>query len=497
MSAPTDSAELRPARPAPQDLAELLEAVPGLRAIGDVAGVRVTGCTLDSRKVRPGDLYAAVPGANAHGASFAAAAVAAGAVAVLTDDSGAARVEGAPVIVAADVRAVLGRAAAWAYAQPAQELSLLGVTGTNGKTTTAFMMEAGLKAAGRSAGLLGTIMSRIGSVELASARTTPEAPELQGMFALMREQRVDAVAMELSSHALAVGRVDGCRFDAAVFTNFNRDHLEVHATMEDYFAAKASLFRAGLAARGIINADDPAGRRILAAAQIPMTTFGLGDGADWRPADVVARPDGSDFRLLGPGVDIEASVALAGDFNVMNAVAAIAALASTGVPVADAVSGIAAMPGIPGHMEPIEEGQDFTALVDFAHTPEAVERLLQAVRTITSGRVIVVLGCGGDRDPGKRPLMGKAAVAGADLAVFTSDNPRSEDPHVILAAMGPGGVTEADRRVAIAYAVSQAQPGDTVVIAGKGHETGQEVAGVVTAFDDREVLRESIREVIG
>ena len=339
-------------------------------------------------------------------------------------------------------------------------------------------------------------MSRIGSTELASARTTPEAPELQGMFALMREQQVQAVAMELSSHALAVGRVDGCRFDAAVFTNLTRDHLEVHATMEDYFAAKASLFRAGRAALGVINCDDPAGRRILDSAEIPMTTFGSGADAQWRAEDVSPRPDGSDFRLVGPDGALDASVGFAGDFNVMNAVGAIAALAATGVPVADAVRGIAAMSVIPGHMEPVDEGQPFTALVDFAHTPEAVQRLLQAVRQVTPGRVIVVLGCGGDRDPGKRPLMGQAAVAGADLAVFTSDNPRSEDPLAILAQMGPGAEVEPDRRAAIALAVSRAGEGDTVVVAGKGHETGQEVAGVVTPFDDRQVLRQQIQALL-
>ena len=495
MPATSDAAELRPSHPAPRELSDALDNVAGLRLEGEATGVQVTGCTLDSRKVRPGDLYAAVPGAKAHGAAFATQAVAAGAVAVLTDDAGAAQVRGVPVLVADQVRAVLGRVAAWAYGNPADQLSLLGVTGTNGKTTTAFMMEAGLRAAGRPAALLGTIMSRIGEVELASARTTPEAPELQGMFALMREREVQSVAMELSSHALAVGRADGCRFDAAVFTNFARDHLEVHATMEDYFQAKASLFRPQLASHGVINCDDEAGRRLLASVEIPTTTFGRSESADWRPEQVEARANGSDFVLVGPGVRVKASVALPGDFNVLNAVGAVAALAATGVRVEDAVQGIASMEGIPGHMERVDAGQPFAAFVDFAHTPEAVEKLLCAVRGITTGRVIIVLGCGGDRDPGKRPLMGRAGVAGADLAVFTSDNPRSEDPLAILAQMGPGAVVEPDRRTAIAYAVAQARPGDTVVVAGKGHETGQEVAGVVTPFDDRLVLRQEITGV--
>jgi UDP-N-acetylmuramoyl-L-alanyl-D-glutamate--2,6-diaminopimelate ligase len=471
----------------------VLGAVPGLQVQGDLADLHVTGCTHDSRAVRPGDLYAALPGAHAHGAAFAAQAVAAGAVAVLTDPAGATGLA-APALVVADPRQVLGEVASWVHGRPSEALTVLGVTGTNGKTTSAFLLEAGLRAAGRSTGLLGTVVTRIGQDAVPSVRTTPEATDLHALFAVMRERGVDAVAMEVSSHALAYGRVDGVRFDVSVFTNLSQDHLDFHASMEDYFAAKASLFSPARTARGVVNADDQAGRRLLAAAAVPVASYG--EAGDWRAVEVELRPDGSRFRLLGPGVDVPAAVRLPGAFNVSNAVGALAALVTAGVPVEDAVRGIAQLPGVPGRMERVDAGQPFAALVDYAHTPDAVETLLRTVREVTAGRVIVVLGCGGDRDRGKRPLMGRAAVEGADLAVLTSDNPRSEDPLAILAEMQqPGAVVEPDRRAAIALAVAEARPGDTVVVAGKGHETGQEAGGVVTPFDDREVLRAALEGV--
>ncbi|MCW2598370.1 MAG: UDP-N-acetylmuramyl-tripeptide synthetase [Frankiales bacterium] len=469
--------------------------VPGLHVQGQLEGVLVTGCTHDSRAVRPDDLYAALPGTHVHGAAFASEAVTAGAVAVLTDPAGAAQVRGVPVLVVDDVRSVLGRVASWVHGDPSSALTVLGVTGTNGKTTTAFLLEAGLRAAGWSTGLLGTVLTRIGDVEVNSVRTTPEATDLHALFAVMRERAVSAVAMEVSSHALAYGRVDGVRFDTSVFTNLSQDHLDFHSTMEDYFAAKASLFTPGRSARGLVNADDPAGRRLLASPSIPLTSY---DGAgEWRAEEVHLRADGSSFRLVGPGVAATASVRLAGGFNVSNALAALACLVTAGVPVEDAVRGVAGLAHVPGRMEQVDVGQPFTALVDFAHTPDAVEMLLRSIRAVTSGRVIVVLGCGGDRDRGKRPLMGRAAVDGADIAVLTSDNPRSEDPAAILAEMAqPGAVIEPDRRTAISWAVRQARPGDTVVVAGKGHESGQEIEDVVIPFDDRLVLREALSAVV-
>ena len=486
------AAPLRPAEPVPRPLAGLLSEVPGLRPVGDPGGATVTGCTLDSRAVSPGDLYAALPGAHAHGADFAASAAAAGAAAVLTDERGAAQLTetGLPVLVADDPRSVLGAVARWVHGDPASGMVLVGITGTNGKTTTAFLVEAGLRAAGHRTGLLGTVLTRIGDDVVPSVRTTPEAPDVQALLAVMRERGTTAVAMEVSSHALTLGRVDGVRFDVAGFTNLSQDHLDFHGSMQEYEAAKASLFTPQRARTGVVSVDDPAGRRIVRAGAIPMVTFG--EDADWSAREVDLRPDGSRFRLVGPGVRMPASVQLPGAFNTANAVGAIACLVTAGVPVEQAVQGVAECPGVPGRMERVDAGQPFLALVDYAHTPDAVSRLLHAARELTTGRVIVVLGCGGDRDRAKRPLMG-AAAAEADLAVLTSDNPRSEDPLAILAEMAagaPDAVREPDRRAAIARAVAAARPGDVVVVAGKGHETGQEAGGVTTPFDDRTVLRE-------
>ena len=487
---------VRPASPARRALPDLTSVVAGLQPDRPVVGSTVTGCTLDSRAVQPGDLYAALPGARAHGADFAAAAAAAGASAILTDPAGAGRCAAydLPVLVADDPRGVLGAVAAWVHDDPSAAMLVLGVTGTNGKTTTAFLLDAGLRAAGHTTGLLGTVVTRIGETAVPSLRTTPEAPDLQALFATMRERGVTAVAMEVSSHALALGRVDGVRFDTSVFTNLSQDHLDFHPSMAAYEAAKAALFTPARSRRGVVDIDDAAGRRLLATASIPITTYG--EQGQWRAADVDLRADGSTFRLVGPGVDVPASVRLPGAFNVSNALAALACLVVAGIPIADAVRGIASLAGVPGRMERIDAGQPFTAIVDYAHTPEAVTTLLAAVRALTGGRVVVVLGCGGDRDRGKRPLMGRAAVQGADLAVLTSDNPRSEDPNAILAEMAPpGAIVEPDRRRAIELAVRDARSGDVVVVAGKGHESGQEISGVVTPFDDRQVLREALLAV--
>jgi len=489
---------LRPAAPARRRLADLPTAVAGLWSDRDLLGVVVTGCTHDSRAVRPGDLYAALPGARAHGADFAGQAVAAGAAAVLTDPGGLTRClpYGIPVLVAQDPRAVLGAVASWVHDDPSAALTVLGVTGTNGKTTTAFLLEAGLRAAGHATALLGTVVTRIGDQAVPSVRTTPEATDLHALFAVMRERGTTAVAMEVSSHALALGRVDGVRFDTSVFTNLSQDHLDFHPDMAAYEAAKASLFTPARSRRGLVNADDAAGRRLLAAPRIALASYGA--SGDWRATAVESAPEGSSFRLQGPAVDVRAEVQLPGSFNVGNAVAALGALITTGAGVADAVRGVAALPGVPGRMERVDAGQPFTALVDYAHTPDAVTTLLAAVRAITTGRVLCVLGCGGDRDRGKRPLMGLAAVRGADLAVLTSDNPRGEDPLAILtemAARTPGVLVEPDRATAIELAVRAARPGDTLVVAGKGHETGQEIAGVLTPFDDRQVLLRAMQGV--
>jgi UDP-N-acetylmuramoyl-L-alanyl-D-glutamate--2,6-diaminopimelate ligase len=493
-----------PARPL-SGLAALLDLPAGAWS-GHAA---VTGVTHNSREVLPGDLYAALPGARAHGADYAAQAAAGGAVAILTDPAGRDRAAatGLPVLVVADPRAALGAVAAWAYGEPARDLTMIGVTGTSGKTTSVYLLEAGLRAAGVRTGVIGTVETRIADSRVPSRLTTPEATDLHAILAMMREQNVGAVAMEVSSHALEMGRAGGAHYDVAIFTNLSQDHLDFHPTMRDYFAAKAKLFTPEYSRIGVVNLDDGHGRELVELAAIPITTFSAaGDpAADWRATDIRLGADGSVFRVVGPGgVEADAAVQLAGPFNVANALAAIVALVEAGVALPTAVRGVGALTGVPGRLERVDEGQGFTALVDYSHKPGAVEAVLTALRKVTEGRLIVVLGCGGDRDRGKRPLMGEAAARLADLAVFTNDNPRSEDPLAILDAMVEGVlkvpqtgrahvVVEPDRAEAIALALDRARRGDVVVVAGKGHEQGQYVAGAVLPFDDREVVRERLR----
>ena len=467
----------------------------------------VTGVTLDSRVVMPGDLYVALPGTKVHGAAFCADAVAAGAVAVLTDPDGRARAAqtGVPVFVLADPRGKLGEVSCWVYGNPSSRLRLIGVTGTSGKTTSTYLLESGLRAAGHQTGLIGGVETRIGRDRLPSSLTTPEAPDLQALFAVMAERGVTAAAMEVSSHSLALGRVGGTSFDVAVFTNLSQDHLDFHPDLEDYFRAKASLFMPPVL--GVINIDDKYGRRLASSAPVPITTFSaLGrDEADWRAVDVRSGADGSTFRVIGPGgVEADVSVGLAGVFNVANALGAVVALVEAGVGLEDAVAGIAACPGVPGRLERVPaSGLDMTAFVDYSHKPGAVEAVLRSLRPVTRGSLIIVLGCGGDRDRAKRPMMGAAAASLADVAILTSDNPRSEDPLAILAAMLDGVlsvpqadrarvIVEPDRAAAITQAVTLAAPGDVIVVAGKGHETGQYVARTVLPFDDRAVTASAL-----
>jgi UDP-N-acetylmuramoyl-L-alanyl-D-glutamate--2,6-diaminopimelate ligase len=478
----------------------------GVPSPNGAGAVTVTGITHDSREVRPGDLYVAVPGARAHGAQFAPDVASAGAAAVLTDADGAARAAsaGLPLLAVEDPRRVMGPLASWLYGEPARGLTMIGVTGTNGKTTTAYLVEAGLRAAGRRPGLIGTIETRIDGEAVPSTRTTPEATDLQALLAVMRERGVDGVAMEVSSHALAYGRVSGTTFDVAVFTNLSEDHLDYHRDLDDYFAAKARLFASGAARRGVVDVDDEHGRKLAGLADVPVVTVSPdGDpGADWWAEDVEVRSGGSGFVLRArDGRQVRGSTRLPGAFNVDNAVLAVVALAEAGVDPQTAADGVASCPGVPGRMERVDAGQDFLALVDYAHSPDALERLLVTCRELAGdARVLVVVGCGGDRDPYKRPVMGEIAARAADVAVLTDDNPRSEDPLAILAAMrrGAAEVPDAtvevvpDRRAAIVRAVEQAGAGDVVVVAGKGHEQGQEVAGVLQPFDDRVVLRAAV-----
>jgi UDP-N-acetylmuramoyl-L-alanyl-D-glutamate--2,6-diaminopimelate ligase len=509
-------AAFRPDRVSPRPLSGLA-ALLGLRPadpegasrgpIGQPGGL--TGITHDSRSVRPGDLYAALPGSTVHGGRFCEAAAAAGAVAVLTDPSGRADAiaSGLPVFVVADPRARLGEVSAWIYGHPSERLLLIGVTGTAGKSTTTYLLESGLRAAGYKTGLIGGVATRIGDSEGSSGLTTPEATDLQALLATMAERRVGAAAMEVSSHALTLGRVAGTRYDVVVFTNLSQDHLDFHTSMDDYFAAKAELFTPKYARVGVVNIDDARGRELAATAGIPVTTFSAEGrrAADWRAVDVRSGADGSTFRVIGPGgVEADAAVALPGGFNVANALGAIVALVEAGAGLTAAVSGVAASAGPPGRLERVDRGQDFTVLVDYAHKPGAVEALLTVMRDVTQGSLVIVLGCGGDRDRGKRRLMGAAAARLADVAVLTSDNPRSEDPLAILAEMLAGAIdvpqqqraqvmVQPDRAAAIEAAIASAGKGDVVLIAGKGHEHGQYIGGAVIPFDDREVAREALQ----
>jgi UDP-N-acetylmuramoyl-L-alanyl-D-glutamate--2,6-diaminopimelate ligase len=498
-------APIRPGEPVPRRLDALVDRLGQGRLDGD-AELTVTGITHDSRDVVPGDLYVARAGAHTHGIDHVEQAVAAGAVAVLTDPAAAARATAAgaqAVVVVDSPRDVMGSAAAWVYGDPAESLLVLGVTGTNGKTTTAYLLEAGLRAAGRRTGLLGTIETRIDGETLPSARTTPEATDLQALFAVMVERGVDAVAMEVSSHALALGRIDGTVADVAAFTNLSQDHLDFHADMADYFATKARLFTPALSRQGVVCVDEEWGRRMASAAKVPVTTTGAVDVAQWRRVDQVTGSDGGSARLVGPDGELTVRAGLAGRFNLSNAALALLTLVTAGIDARSAGDGVASITTVPGRMERIEAGQRFLAVVDYAHTPDAVTLLLAEARRLVAGRVIAVLGCGGDRDRAKRPLMGAAVATGADVAVLTSDNPRSEDPAAILAEMvsgvpaGHDTVVEPDRRAAIRLAVAQAGPEDAVVVAGKGHERGQEIAGTVLPFDDRSVLRDAITEYVG
>ena len=460
---------------------------------------------MSSGLVRPGDLFAAAPGRAAHGAQFAGDALAAGAVAVLTDAAGAAMIQpGVPLLIVDDVREHVGPIASQVYGDPSRRLALLGVTGTSGKTTTTFFVHAGLHASGRTSGLIGTVETRIGVDAVKTGFTTPEAPELQALLAVMHEQGASDATMEVSSHALAMGRVGGCSFAVAAFTNLSEDHLDFHADMDDYFAAKARLFD-GRANTEIVVVDDEWGRRLVRPTTI--TVSAAGREATWTARDVEADATGRlRFVVDGPVGELLAGCAVPGRHNVTNVLLALAILHEADVPAEVAVSAIATAT-VPGRMERVDAGQAFLAVVDYSHKPAAVAGALAALRPLTRGRLIIVLGCGGDRDRAKRPVMGEIAARQADLLIVTDDNPRSEDPAAIRRAMLDGAeavppaeraeVREVgDRAEAIAAAVTAAADHDTVLIAGKGHEPGQEIGGVVYPFDDRVVLRSALERTL-
>jgi len=481
-------------------LAEWLGTSTPVHTQGDL-GPAITGISLSTQRIQPGDLYAALPGARAHGANFAAAALSGGAVGVLTDTDGAARLAPTvPALIVDQPRSVLGRLAARIYGEPAAAMRMIGVTGTQGKTTTTRLLDDGLIAAGISSAVIGTVGTRVAGADIKTSLTTPEAPDLHGLFALMRERGVEVCAMEVSSHALVLGRVDGVVFDVATFLNLGRDHLDFHPDVESYFAAKASLFTSERARVGLTNIDDEFGRRLLDQAPIAMQTFSIRGPADWRAVDIDLAGDGATFTVVGPaGIRVPARVPVPGAFNVSNALAAIASAALAGLDLERVAAGVGQGGGVPGRLEQVAAGQDFVLVVDYAHKPDAVEAVLTTLRPLTEGQLIVVIGAGGDRDPGKRPIMGEIAARLADVLIITDDNPRTEDPTSIRAAVLAGttaGAAEVveigDRRAAIVEAVRRAEPGDVVLIAGKGHETGQEIGGEMHAFDDRIVAAEAV-----
>jgi UDP-N-acetylmuramoyl-L-alanyl-D-glutamate--2,6-diaminopimelate ligase len=463
--------------------------------LGEGPGVEIGGLAYDNREVRPGTLFFCVPGFTRDGHDFAPDAVERGAAALVV----ARPLElGVPEVRVDDVRAAMARAAARFYGDPTARLPVVGITGTNGKTTTAFLVHSLLQASGRQAGLLGTVTSFVAGEERPTVRTTPEAIDLQRTFREMLEGGDVACAMEISSHALELRRAEGIHVAVAVFTNLTQDHLDFHPSMEDYFLAKRRLFASQLTDVRVLNVDDPCGRRL--AEEFPgSTTFAIDAAADYRATDLESGFAGTDCTFETPDGSYRVRVPLPGRFNVLNALGAWTAARALGVEPDVLAKALAEARRVPGRFEPVSEGQPFAVLVDYAHTPDSLENVLRAARELAEGRVIVVFGAGGDRDRGKRPLMGEIAARLADLCLVTSDNPRSEDPDAIIAEIlaGTGDAAhvehDADRRASIERAVGLARAGDVVVIAGKGHEQGQEFAGGrKEPFDDVTVAREAL-----
>lgn len=495
-------------------LAELIEPLAGV----DVErqgplGVEVTGLTDDSRAVRPGSLFVAVKGVKTDGHRYLAQAVQAGAAALVVQDRGAPPTGSTvPTIRVPDSRKALGLLAGRFHGDPSSRLTMIGVTGTNGKTTITYLCRAILEAAGRKVGIIGTVAYQIGAERLPAPHTTPGAVELQALLARMEAAGAEAVVMEVSSHALALDRVAGCEFDLAVFTNLTQDHLDFHADLEDYFEAKLRLFRdltpegrKPAPKRAVVNLDDERGGRVCQASRVPVWTYAIRQAADIRAEDVRLALSGTRFTAATPAGRFEVASRLVGEHNVSNMLAAIGVGLHEGLAPAQIQAGLQALDNVPGRFEKVEAGQDFTVAVDYAHTEDALVRLLAAANRLKTGRIITVFGCGGDRDRGKRPKMGRAAATQSDLVVLTSDNPRSEDPLAILGEVEAGakqalaegkarGRYEVipDRRQAIEAAIRLAQPGDMVLIAGKGHEDYQIVGSQRLHFDDREVAREAI-----
>lgn len=465
-----------------------------------IEGINVFGISQSSRDVIPGDLFIALPGAKCHGANFVQEAIDNGAVGVLTDAAGAQMISGVPVLTCENSRRAAGVVSAWFYSEPMRDLYSVGVTGTNGKTTVTTLLHQIMQSTGRESGLIGTVETRIGSDVFTSKRTTPESAELQSISAVMRERHMRSLIMEVSSHSITLERIRGSHFAVAGFTNLSQDHLDFHNSMEEYFLTKAKLFTFEYADLAVINVDDPYGLRLAEMTELPVVTLSRTSAlASWHFASIVRNHCGASIAIRGSGgILIESTSVLHGGFNYDNLLMAIAIATESGIDPIDIASIVPQLRGATGRLEAVRLGQNFMALVDYAHSPDAVVRVLEVAHEIADGNVIAVLGCGGDRDASKRSLMGQALKNGADIAIFTSDNPRSENPEDILVQMlldidvqAPSQVIS-DRAIAIQTAVNYAKAGDVVLVLGKGHETGQEIAGTIFEFDDRIELARAI-----
>ncbi|MFM8843918.1 MAG: UDP-N-acetylmuramoyl-L-alanyl-D-glutamate--2,6-diaminopimelate ligase [Actinomycetota bacterium] len=492
---------------------------PNTKTLGEIAAflgadvkdvfedVEIAGICSNSQTIQEGELFLALPGAKTHGGAFLPSAVERGARAVLTDIAGSelssVRDSAIPVLVVPNPRSQSGYLADWFNESPSQNMYLAGITGTNGKTTTTYLLNQIWSEAGFESGLMGTIGISVGKDSFPASHTTPEADVVHAVLSVMNERHVRVAAMEVSSHAIAQHRIDGVRFSAAGFTNLSQDHLDFHGTMENYYQAKRALFEANIAERGFINIDNEFGVRLTKEISIPVATLSLSNKkATWYFESITQRKRGWEVSIRGEGgVLIEGQFNLPGEHNLENLLLAVAIATDSGIDPLVIGNSMAKLKGAPGRLESIERGQKFTALVDYAHTPDAVERVLQSLKqhdSADSSRIIGVVGCGGNRDVAKRPLMGKALRNGSDIAIFTSDNPRDEEPDQILANMTEGmslddsAMVIVDRREAIATAIATANEGDIVIVLGKGHETGQEIKGVKVPFDDREELARAI-----
>jgi UDP-N-acetylmuramoyl-L-alanyl-D-glutamate--2,6-diaminopimelate ligase len=487
----------------------LLEALPE-RAVHGELPAAVAGIASDSRRVGPGDCFVAVPGFKQDARRFAAEAVARGAALVVTE--GERLPVAAPQILVPSARLALARLAGAFYGHPSRRLTLVGITGTNGKTTTSYLVEALLRARGQRTGVIGTIQYVVGDEHRPAGQTTPEALELQAMLADMLERGVGGVAMEVSSHALVLDRAHDLAFDVAVFTNLTQDHLDFHGTFEAYTAAKRHLFELLAASPksgrvAVVNGDDPAGAEMVRDLGLPVRRFGLGESADVRALDHTSALDGIRMTVDTPRGRLRVASPLIGEHNVLNLLGAVAVGLALGLELPAIATALAGVDTVPGRFEQVRTGQPFLVVVDYAHTPDALERVLATARKLTRGRLAAVFGCGGDRDRGKRPLMGAIAARLCDQVWITSDNPRSERPEAIIAEIAEGVrraglappryATQPDRREAIRAALGWAGPGDAVVIAGKGHETYQIIGADVLSFDDREVARRALAETAG